>query len=106
MKRDLTRQDILNYLRTLNKRLPDGIRLVGLFGSYARDEQDRYSDIDITYMMDHNRFYKEDAFKKLIALEEIKKEIETALHRSVDLVPANTKNIRIKQSIMRDEIRL
>jgi len=57
--------------------------------------QDGYSDIDITYRIDHNIFYKDNAFKKLIALEEIKKELEDTLHHRVDLIPVNTKKCAI-----------
>ena len=35
-------------------KLPSGIQLVGLFGSYARGTQDSYSDVDITYRISHN----------------------------------------------------
>ncbi len=87
-------------------KLPSGIQLVGFFGSYARGTQDSYSDVDITYRIDHNVFYKDNAFKKLIALEEIKKELEDALHHRVDLIPVNTNNILLQESLQKEQILL
>ncbi len=93
----LKQKEIVEYLQQYNvENLPSGIQLVGLFGSYARGTQDSYSDVDITYHIDHDVFYKDNAFKKLIALEEIKKELEYALHHKVDLIPANTSNVLLK----------
>ena len=103
----LKQKEIIEYLQQYNaKNLPSGIELVGLFGSYARGTQDGYSDIDITYRIDHNIFYKDNAFKKLIALEEIKKELEQTLHHRVDLIPANTNNISLQKSLQKEQILL
>ena len=51
----------------------DGFEFVGLFGSYARGSEDIFSDIDITYKIDHDLFYKDDAFAKLNKINEIRK---------------------------------
>ena len=103
----LKQKEIVDYLHQYNaEKLPSGIQLVGLFGSYARGTQDSYSDIDITYRIDHNIFYKDNAFKKLIALEEIKKELEDALHHRVDLIPVNTNNVLLQESLQKEQILL
>ena len=103
----LKQKEIVDYLHQYNaEKLPSGIQLVGLFGSYARGTQDSYSDIDITYRIDHNIFYKDNAFKKLIALEEIKKELEDALHHRVDLIPVNTNNALLQESLQNEQILL
>ncbi len=103
----LKQKEIVDYLHQYNaEKLPSGIQLVGLFGSYARGTQDSYSDVDITYRIDHNVFYKDNAFKKLIALEEIKKELEHALHHRVDLIPVNTNNILLQESLQKEQILL
>jgi len=103
----LKQNELLDYLHQYNDtKLPKGLAFVGLFGSYARNEQDKYSDIDITYTMDHMIFYKDNAFKKLIALEEIKKDLEKQLQHKVDLIPANTKNISLRKSLEEEQILL
>jgi predicted nucleotidyltransferase len=65
----------------------EGFHIVGIFGSEARAEADPFSDIDLAYTIDHDRFYPENGFRKLIRVEEIKKELEAYLGRPVDLVP-------------------
>jgi len=103
----LKQKEIIDYLQQYNaERLPSGIQLVGLFGSYARGTQDSYSDVDVTYRIDHDIFYKDNAFKKLIALEEIKEDLEHALHYRVDLIPANTKNVLLQTSLEKEQILL
>ena len=49
----LTKEDILAYLREHKQEFEEkyGIVKIGLFGSYARDEQTEDSDIDIAIMV-------------------------------------------------------
>jgi len=101
----MDQKELLDFLRRYNReKLPDGLRFVGLFGSFARGMQDRYSDVDITYHMDHEILYKDNAFKKLILLEDIKKELESILHRKVDLVPDNVNDSVIARRIAEEKI--
>jgi len=75
-------------LEKLKKRYEsEGFLIVGIFGSVARGEEDPFSDIDIAYKIDHSRFFPDNAFKKLIRIEEIKKELESIFGKRVDLVP-------------------
>ena len=99
--------NILTYLKKFNILYKEkGFQIVGLFGSYARKEEDRFSDIDLTYKMNHEVFYKDNAFAKLIALDKIKSELESIFHQKVDLIPANTKNKFIQTSLKREQILL
>jgi predicted nucleotidyltransferase len=82
----------------------EGLILLGLFGSYARGEEDPFSDIDIAYKIDHDKFYKDNAFKKLIRIEEIKKELESNLHKKVDIVSLNSNNQRLNESIKKEMV--
>ena len=100
----MNQKELITFLRNYNRTLPKGIRLTGLFGSYARDTQDIYSDIDLTYQMDHNIFYPENAFKKLTALEEIKHELENTLKHHIDLIPENTKDPLLQESLRKEKI--
>ena len=89
MNKETILQD-LHYFNDTHK--SDGFVLVSLFGSYARGTEDLFSDIDITYKINHDIFFKNDAFAKLDKINEIKKELENKFHKKVDLIPANTKN--------------
>ncbi len=66
----LDRENILNYLRE-NKQFfhnSFGIRKIGLFGSYARNEQTDLSDVDILIEMESDT---ENIFDKRLQLREM-----------------------------------
>jgi len=101
----MDKSDIIKYIRQFNKKYANiGFRITGLFGSFARGEEDIFSDVDLTYSIDHDRFYKDDAFAKLEKIEEIRREISSTLHRKIDLIPSNTSNELIRQSLERERI--
>lgn len=94
-------------LKKLKKHyLSEGVSLIGVFGSYARKDEDIFSDIDIAYTINHDIFYKDDAFKKLLRLEEIKEEIELNLKKRVDLVSLNSNNIQFNNSIKKEMVKI
>ena len=74
----MTKNDVLNYLREhyqeFHKRY--NVEKIGLFGSYARDEATKDSDVDIFVTMRPNMF-------DMIA---IKEKIEEDLHTKVDII--------------------
>ena len=73
----------------------EGLILIGLFGSYARDTQTKFSDIDIAYKLDYDKFsakYK-DGFSKILRIEDIKKELQTLFKTPIDLVPNTNRSI-------------
>jgi predicted nucleotidyltransferase len=83
-----TLDSILETVRSVNAEYEKrGFRLMGVFGSYARESADPFSDIDIAYRIDHDRFHPDDAFAKLEEIETIRRNLERKLHRRVDLVP-------------------
>ena len=74
----LTRIEILNYLQENKAAFLDayGIRKIGLFGSYARDEQTEQSDVDILIEMSEdttNIFDKRLQFQELLMKQFSKK---------------------------------
>jgi len=98
-KERLEMSDKNSILSTLKKLKPvyekEGLILLGLFGSYARDTQTKFSDIDIAYKIDYDKFsskYK-DGFSKILRIDEIKKELQEIFHTRVDLVPDSNKSI-------------
>ncbi len=90
----LTKNKILDKLNVLKKRYEDeGVVIYAFFGSYARETQDKYSDLDISYKLDYDRFsqkYK-DGFSKLLRLQAIKEELEKEFKIKVDFVPYKEK---------------
>ncbi len=63
----LAQKDILSYLSELKPSLQkDGIKEIGLFGSYAKGYADENSDIDIVVLADKKSFLDRlNAFKAL-----------------------------------------
>jgi len=74
----MTQETILTYLTIHKKEFQKeyAVENIGLFGSYARDEATRDSDIDIFVQM------KPDLFK----LVELKQQIEEDLRKKVDII--------------------
>ena len=67
-----------------------GVRKIGVFGSYARNEQKPLSDVDFVVEFDHKTF---DNYMDL------KMFLEELLGLSVDLAPAESIKPRIRESI-------
>jgi predicted nucleotidyltransferase len=69
-----------------NRYIDDGIKIIGLFGSYARGEAKQNSDIDIvieTTPLFLKKYRGVRAFSRLL---EIKNELQTLLEKEIDLV--------------------
>ena len=87
---------ILSILKELKPTYAqEGLILVGLFGSYAKDTQTKFSDIDIAYKLDYDKFslnYK-GGFAKLLRIDAIKAELQAIFKTPIDLVPDTNKLI-------------
>ncbi|MFW9618298.1 MAG: nucleotidyltransferase family protein [Sulfurospirillum sp.] len=89
-----TRRSLLSMLKRLKPKYErEGIVILGLFGSYAQNKQTPFSDIDIIYHLDYEKFSQkyQDGFSKLLRLDEIKQDLENQLKTRVDFVPDNNK---------------
>jgi|SRR3990167_10723019 len=64
-----------------------GITFIGLFGSYARGEQDQTSDIDLYVRFDPQRTVS------LFDLAKLQQELEQHLNKKIDLVTRINKHI-------------
>jgi hypothetical protein len=91
-----SRDEILETLAHLNPELRSRfkVRRIGLFGSYARQEQRPDSDIDL--IVD----FSEDA--DLFDLIELKYFLEDRLSHSVDIVPERALRDELRQSVHAD----
>jgi uncharacterized protein len=95
----MTQVDILNILRSEQIRIlarEYGISHLSLFGSYARGTARPDSDIDLLYER------APGARLSLFRLLDLKKELETQLQRSIDIVTREAIHPRLRESILED----
>ncbi len=73
----------------------DGVVILGLFGSYAKDTQTKFSDIDIAYKLDYDKFSQKyiGGFAKILRLDAIKNELQTVFQKRIDFVSNSNKSI-------------
>lgn len=92
----LNKNDIVSKLKELKPKYEqEGLILLGLFGSYTRDNQNNFSDIDIAYKLDYDKFsenYK-DGFSKLLRIDDIKSELQQAFKTKIDFVPDSNRKL-------------
>jgi uncharacterized protein len=77
----ISKNEILNFLREKKDELSSefNVTKVGLFGSFARNEETEYSDIDLIIEFEPNTTH---LFDKKIKIKQL---IENRFHRNVDL---------------------
>ena len=93
-----TRDEILGTLKDLLPYLEDNfsVKIIGLFGSYAREEQTDTSDVDMLV-----EFKSPVGFFKYIELEDY---LSDKLEVKVDLVTPDALKPLIKQDIIGDAV--
>jgi uncharacterized protein len=92
----MNKNEILSKLRELKPMYEkEGLILLGVFGSYANDTQTKFSDIDIAYKLDYEKFSKKysDGFSKLLRIDDIREELKQTFKKPIDLVPDSNKSI-------------
>ncbi|MBS3091207.1 nucleotidyltransferase domain-containing protein [Candidatus Pacearchaeota archaeon] len=70
----------------------------GIFGSYARGEQNKKSDIDILVKIDNET--------DLIELIRLRTKLQRMIKKKVDIVEYGSIRKKIKNSILNDEIQI
>ncbi len=82
----MQKEHILSYLSDIKSSLvQNGIERIGLFGSFAKDKADLYSDIDIVIKTTPAFIKKFDGVQGFLFLEDLRKSLENRFHRHVDL---------------------
>ena len=76
----------------------NGVVKAGIFGSVARGEEKRKSDVDF--------LVKFKGQKSLLDLVRLERELKTRLKRKVDVVTYNSVNSYLKERIMKEEVRI
>ena len=100
-----TKDEILKNLKSLKpKYKKEGFLILGLFGSYSRDEATKNSDIDILYDIDKK--YKKEyiGWDYFIRLDEIREELKELFNKKVDIADKETLNEIGKKYILKDLI--
>ncbi len=87
---DSIKRKLLPILRKNN------VTKAGIFGSYARGEQRKQSDVDILIELDDDR--------GLIAFISLKNTLERAIRKKIDLVEYNCIRSEIKEQVLKEEI--
>jgi len=83
--------------------LPKGIVNIGLFGSFARDESNVYSDIDIAIEKEKDYLQKRSAYEYFEQVTQIKLLIKKQFSRNSDVFDIDS-NSTMKTSILKDLI--
>ncbi|MDD2652919.1 MAG: nucleotidyltransferase domain-containing protein [Sulfurimonas sp.] len=102
--------NITNTVETLSKYkniyAKEGFNIVGIFGSCARGSDNKFSDIDLAYSLEYQKFSQkyQDGFSKLLRIEDIKNELEKVFQRKVDLVSLNSSNKELIEHIKKELI--
>lgn len=82
----VTKEMILQYLKEMKPELEKlGIEKVALFGSFAKEDQTVYSDIDIAIKKNSDYLQSHTAYEYFDLLTSIKQKIRTVLHRPSDI---------------------
>ena len=94
----MNKADILNYLQNHYQEYKDkySIEQMGIFGSYARDEATKDSDIDICIKTEHT---------DLFALVHLKEDLQNLFKTNIDIIRVRDKmNPYLKRRIDKEAI--
>jgi len=82
----MQKEHILQYLTQLKSELiQKGIVKIGLFGSFAQDKADDFSDIDIAIKIEKDYLEKHDVWEYFNLIQMIKKKLSLHFSRQVDV---------------------
>ncbi len=101
---EVDKNSILEYLYFLKNDLSSkGIVKLALFGSYAKDKQNVYSDIDIAIKKDIKILEKNGVYFYFEMLNNIKEKIQKKFHKNVDIFDLDSTS-ELKESIEKELI--
>ena len=99
-----TKENIIEYLKNLKSELKDkGINKIALFGSFAKGEENIYSDIDIAILKDKDFLSFNTAYSYFELISDIKEETRKKFHKNIDIFDLDTKS-SFKKSIEKELI--
>ncbi len=96
---------LIEKLRDMKQILmQEGFVIDGLFGSYARGDFSKESDVDILYHVEKSFMQKHQGFTALHRLDEIKKFLSTEIGKKIDLAPKNSLSETGKKFILSEVV--
>jgi len=101
----MTKNYIINKLLELKPVFKkEGFIILGLFGSYAREDYTKNSDIDILYtLIDPHKFTKENGgFGVFTKIREMKEFLANEFGKSIDFVEKSSLSCTGKKYILED----
>lgn len=92
------RNEIIKILNSLKIEIKNNYKaqIIGIFGSYARGEQNKYSDVDILV-----RFYEGATLFDLVGLSDL---LEDNLKIKVDVVSERALRPELKDQILKEVV--
>jgi predicted nucleotidyltransferase len=91
---------ILKYAK--QKYAHEGFNIIGIFGSYARNEASKDSDIDILYELNEEFISSHKGFSAFERLSSIKEELKNLFGINVDIAAKSGLSRTGKKYIMKD----
>ncbi len=81
-----TKENILQYLEEIKKEFAnEGITTFALFGSYAKNTQTVYSDIDIAIAKDKSFLVQNSSYAYFDIVAKLKEKIGKNFHKNIDI---------------------
>ncbi len=84
------------------KLLKDGFKIIGVFGSYAKGEQNSDSDLDLLYDIEPTFVQKYGGFSAFSKLTEIKNSLQKALNKDVDIATIDNPSKTFQKYALKD----
>ena len=101
-----SKTSILEYLQEIKPLLQSkGIVSLALFGSFARDDANPYSDIDIAIQKEQNYMQKHSAYEYFNLVANIKELVRKKFHRNSDVFDLDSDSFA-KKTITKEMIRV
>jgi len=82
--------------------LKDGFEIIGVFGSYARGDETKESDIDLLYDIKPVFMQKYEGFQAFAKLNEIREELKIFLKRDIDIATIDNNSKTFKKYALKD----
>jgi predicted nucleotidyltransferase len=82
--------------------LKDGFEIIGVFGSYARGDETKDSDIDLLYDIKPIFMQKYEGFQAFAKLNEIREELKAFLKRDIDIATIDNSSKTFKEYALKD----
>lgn len=99
---NLDKNSIIEYLNILKQELSKkGVVQLGLFGSFAKDNQTVYSDIDIAIKKDKKIVETNGVYSYFELLNTIKEKVQKKFNRNVDIFDLDS-NSELKKTIEKE----